>query len=193
LEGEGGNAKMVNKREDKGVKQEIVKSAMENEELVSFIKSLTKDEIKRIKATRLFEDLKEGTYGRKVAVLCDSIRSDIRKNKIQLAQRLSVIDSTHTVIQRLKQQLVSGVITEELKPGLKMTPSEVECKMNENVLVKDAEVTNIPVILANIRQYVGHMDVDRKIVMTEDEFEAFAADYEAQLKKRGYDLFKELL
>lgn len=175
-----------------GTKQEIIKEAKENEELYSFVKSLTKEEIKQIKEQREFEDIKTGSYTYKIALLGDSIRSNLRTLKLKISKRLWSIDDLTNNIRRIKVQLESKLITEKLKTGEVMTEPELITYMQHHEWLREGEVVAIPISLAEMRAYVGHKDIVRNVVMSEDEFNLYVAGLESELAKRGFKMFGEL-
>lgn len=183
---------MVKTRESKEEKAKIVKEAKENEELYQFIKSLTKQEIKQIKDQRSFEELKPNTYGWKTAIMCDQLRRQVRIAKLDITKRIIILDKIKNEINHLKKQKLSGRIIQESRQGIKMTDEELDTLISEKQLTMDGEVTNIPVILADIRKNVGHLDVNRQVIMSEEEYEKYAGGVHETLKARGYDPFSEL-
>lgn len=181
------------KDERKGVsKQEIVKKARENEDLYNFVKSLTKEEINRVKEVREFETIEPHTPTWKIALLCDTIRKNIRKKKSDIHKRMINIQDLTDVINRLKVQLASGLITEEVKTGMKMNEDELKSLIQHHDWTRTGEVNDIPKMLGELRVLVGHKDVLGKVILSQEAFDQLVTDYEMDLKSKGYDLFKEL-
>lgn len=173
-------------------KKQIVKEAKENEELYRFVKSLTREEIKTIKDARVFNELKPNSTSWKIAVMCDVIRSNARQIISTIEKRLINIDDLSNQINRLHVQISTGQITEEIKPGLKMSESELKSFIQTNNWTRTGEVNAIPKALADLRALVGSPDVTGRIVLDEKSFDLRVEDIEKRLKSRGYDLFEEL-
>ena len=173
------------------VKVTMLEDAKENAELVQFIKSLTKEEIKRIRETREFETIKVGTPTYKIAILCDQLRQSLRTTKAHIAKRLWTIDSLSNNIDRLQLQLTTGEITEQMKQGIIMNKEELSSLIQHNRWLKDGEFSAVYALLADLRGLVGHKDLAKKVIMTIEEFDKFVLDIETYLKKYGYNLFGE--
>lgn len=182
---------MRNERKGQDKKQ-MLQAAKENSDLVEFIKSLTKEEVKWIKEQREFETIKPGTWTYKIAVVNDAIRSNIRQLKSKLNKRLWNIEDITNKIERLNEQLRTGEIYECVKDGMTMTKEELTNFIQHHEWLRKGEVDAIPMNLAEIRALVGHKDVARQVVMTVEEFDKMVGEVYEKLKAKGYDIFSEL-
>jgi|TARA_Y100000310_G_C20622014_1_gene783890 hypothetical protein len=182
------------KDERKGVsKDDMVKSAKENAELVKFIASLTKEEIERIKEVREYDLIEPGTPTYKIALMCDSLRQDLQKNRADVAKRLWSIDDMQNNIKRLKIQITTGNITEKLpKSGEPMNEAELKSLITHHEWMKDGEFFYLYKLLGQIRGVVGHRDVGKHIIMTQKAFDDYVLQIAEGLKKYGYNLFGDL-
>lgn len=178
------------KEERKQIKKETIKTAKENSEMIDFIKSLTTEEMQRIKEVREFNEIKPGTNTYKIAIMCDSLRQQMRIKKAEIQKRLWTIDSVTNNVERLKIQLMTG-ITEMVKDGLVMNKSEVESLIKHNEWLRDGEFNAMYHLLASIRSLVEHKDVSGRIIMTMPQYDKYVEEVNIYLKKYGYDLFME--
>jgi len=179
--------------ENKTEKTKMLEEAKENSDLITFIKSLTKEEIQRVRDTRDYDEIKPHTPAWRVALYNDSIRSALRLKKSTIRKRILTIHDLTNNITRLKDQLESGKITEEIKTGIRMNEREVESLIRQNSWLRDGEVEAIPRTLAEMRGLVGHKDVARNIVMSKEEFDKYVQDIEDDVKSQfGYVIFGEL-
>lgn len=152
-------------------------------------RTLEPEEAERIRAAREFDNVKPGTLTWEVAVFNDQLRKIAREQKRITMRRVNNVHKIKNVLTRLEKQLESGVITEKADDNVTMTVSEVEWYRDEQTQTLLAEVSAIPPELAKLRAVVGHLTVDRKVAMTEEEFEAFVLDVKNKVKELGYDLF----
>lgn len=173
-------------------KQELLEDIKENEDLIKFVKSLTKEELKSIHDTRAFNEIKPGSWTYKVAILNDQIRSQMRLIKSKLTKHIMTIDQITNNINRLNQQLVTGQIIESMKNGIIMNESELKSLIQQNEWIRQGEVDAIPMSLGEMRALVGHKDVARNIVMELDTYENFVEEIDKQLKEKGFNIFGEL-
>jgi len=169
-----------------------IEEIKENEELLKFVKSLNKAEIERIKEVRKFEELKQGTNRFKVALLCDPLRQQLRQAETTLMKRMWSMADLQTSIDRLREQLALGNITEEIKSGLTMNEAELQNLIQHNVWLQQGEFNALRLILAQISGMVGHIDYIRNVIINEEQFEQKVEEVKEYAKKYGYDLFGEL-
>lgn len=169
-------------------KEKLLKEAKANAELVDFVKSITKEEVERLVESRKFDNIEPGTLTYKIALYLDSLRRDLREKKMTIYKRLWNIRNVNNTSLRLNEQLKSGKITEILKDGVTMNAFEVttELKHQEWLAVGEAEV--IPQTLAEIRGLVGHFDVVKQVIMTEEQFDEYAGGILKELKELGYEV-----
>lgn len=180
------------KNERKGIdKKKMLKDAKENEELVRFIKSLTKEEIQRIYDARAYDDIKPGTPTHKIALQCDALRRSMRKTKATIDKRVWSIGDLQNKINRLQSQLDSGKITEELKDGITMNEHELTTEIQHYKWTKDGEFYALFNLLAELRGVVGHKDVAKNVILTLEEFDDYVKQLNERVKKFGYDLFEK--
>ena len=181
---------MKNERLDK---KAIIKEAKENEELYKFVKSLTQEEIDRIKEIREHNMAIPGTITYKVSVLQDTLRNQIRIIKSTIAKRLWTIDDLQNNIDRLQIQLIADeFITETMKNGMLMNTSEVNSLTQHSKWLKDGEFNALFSLLGQLRTQVMHKDVSGKIIMTIEEYDKYVLDVEEYLRNYNYELFGEL-
>ncbi len=177
----------------KNKKEEIIQAAKENKELMDFVKSITKEERDWIKEQRKFQEIKPQSPTWKVALTCDAVRTNLRMTKLKLQKRLWNIDDITNKIKRLENQLKPGeTINECVKDGITMNKDELRNYITHHLWLRDGEVAAIPQSLAEMRNWVGHKDVNRKIVMTLKEFDEFVDSVDKNLQEKGYHIFKEV-
>jgi len=170
----------------------FIEEIKENEELLKFVKELKKPEIERIKEIRRFETLKPDTNRFKVALLCDPLRQELRQAETTLMKRMWSMADLQTNIDRLREQLESGNITEEIKQGLIMNKAELQNLIQHNVWLQQGEFNALRIILGKISGMVGHIDYIKNVIISEEQFEQKVEEVKEYAKKYGYDLFGEL-
>ena len=181
------------KDERQGInKEQMIKDAKENSDLVEFIKSLTKEEMLRIKQIREFSDIKPNTITYNIAVLCDQLRQNVRRLKLDIGKRLWNIDDLTNAITRLNTQLLSGVIVETMKNGVVMNENELKSLIKQHEWLRDGEFFALYPRIAELRSNVGHVDVSKRVIMELDAFDKYVEEIAEYVKKYGYDLFGEL-
>jgi hypothetical protein len=174
-------------------KTKLMTEIKENSDLVEFVKSLTKEELARIKETREFDTIKPNTPTWRVALYNDSLRQQHRLITSTIQKRLWTIDDVQNKILRLEQQLLPGSkITEELKPGVTMTEDELRTLIQHSSWLQEGEVRAIPKSLADLRSIVAHKDVAKNTIISMPDYDAFVERIEKIVKQKGFDLFEGL-
>jgi hypothetical protein len=172
--------------------KEVVESAKENAVLIEEIKKVTKQELEWLAKCRECDSMVGGSVSWKVALLCDPVRCKILECKTEANRKLLNISNIKNNIFRLHVQIEKSQITEVMRNGVVMNESEVRNLIKENKDISDREFVSLRQILGQLRMNVGHMDYNRKIIMTVDQFDAFVSDIEKELLTYGYQLFGEL-
>lgn len=173
-------------------KDEMIERIKGNEELLDFVNSISKEEISRIKEIRRFDMLKPNTNRYKVALLNDQLRINKAQHLTLLKKRLWNISDAENKIHRLKVQLASKNITEQLRDGMTMTEQELESLIQQTKWLQEGEFNAIRKILADLNGLVGHVDYIRNVIVTENSFNKIVEDTETELRKFGFELFGEL-
>jgi hypothetical protein len=171
-------------------KSKLLTEMKENSDLVEFVKSLTKEELARVKETREFDTIKPGSPTWRVALYNDSLRQQHRLITSTIKKRVWAIDDIQNKILRLEEQVKTGKITEELKPGITMTAEEVQTLIQHSRWLQEGEVRSIPKSLAELRSIVSHKDVAKNTILSMQEFDSYVKELEETIKKKGYELFE---
>lgn len=150
--------------------------------------SLSDEDVEHIKAGKDFENVKAGTKAYSIALFCDTLRLQLYRDKNVVEKSLINIRNARNSIRRLKTQLLSNAITEQVKEGVFMNEDEMNSLIGHNEWLLKAEVYGLPQILSSIRGVVGHMDHARTIVLTEEEYEAYVFKIEGYLLDLGYEM-----
>lgn len=149
--------------------------------------SISKEELERIKKQREFDSIKQGTYTYKIALFSDQLRQNMYKHKSVVENRLWNVHNLLNNITRLEEQLKSGNITEKLDNELVMNDIEVKTLIQKNKWLLEGEARAIPLELGLLRSVVGHLDVAKNVIMTEEEFETYAENVLKRLADAGYE------
>lgn len=173
-------------------KSAIVKTAQENEAIRKMVETLTKEEMERILQQREYDTIEEGTPTYKIAVMCDTLRQNQRRLKGTISKRIWTISDVANTINRLQMQLDSGTVTEKLKDGVTMSQNELNVLINHNKWAKDGEFYALFPLLAELRALVGHKDVARNVIITQEKFDEYVDFIAAEVEMYGYNLFGEL-
>lgn len=182
----------MEKERKPGMKKEIVKQARENEELIQFVRSLTKEEISRIKEIRSFEELPLGSVSRKIALLNDALRRKRDQIKLTIKKTIWNIEDNTNMMRRLDRQIENDKITEKLKDGVTMTKSEVETMRRHQGWVRDSQANALVPFLGDLRTVVGIKDYDKNVILSLEEFDKYVLQVAEDVSRFGYNLFEEL-
>ena len=163
--------------------------AKENKELMTFIKSLTKEELARIKEVREFQTITKDTPTYNIAILCDTLRQNMRRLKLNIDKRIWSIDDINNNVHRLKIQQASGNITETMKGGIVMNDSELTSLIKHNEWLKEGEFYALYPLFGEIRAIAEHRDIAGNIIMKLSEFDEWVLATKEELKNYGFNLF----
>ena len=163
-----------------------------NSEKKEIMKTLTREEINRIKETRKLEMTEPGTWTYKIAVQCDILRRKKAQWLHEISKCLLTVKSIKNMVSRLEDQLASGKITEELKPGIIMNADELAHFIENQNWTASFAIKDIPMYLANLRNdCVGHKDVAKREIMSVEEFEKFAEEVIRRAETLGFKVIDE--
>lgn len=180
---------MVEKGFRQGIdKKEMLSATKQNQVIMDFFKSLTKEEIVRLKEARKFDEIKPGTITYKIALYLDSLRINMRTHKSTIMKRLWNLQNINDNTRRLRDQLESGKITEQLKDGMTMNKYEVKTELVHQEWVAIGEAEAIPQTLGELRGLVGHFDVVKQVIMTEEQFNEYAIGIIKKLRELGHEV-----
>lgn len=150
-------------------------------------KTLTDEEKQLIQDSRSFKDIAPGKRGYNIALFNDVINREHLKHKSVIEKCLLQIEDMRNQKRRLQSQLMSGEITALLPNGQStMNADEVKQQINYIDWLIKAEVMAIPMALLAIRRIVGHKNIAMQVVVSEDEFEAYAEGVEKRLTELGF-------
>jgi hypothetical protein len=164
---------------------------MEKEVKAKLISTLSDSELERIKMSRSFEELKKDSLSRKLALLNDPVRRGIVKFKSDIEKMFWDISNIKTQMARMRQQLLSGTIIDEIKPGILMNKDEIEVNIVHAQNLSENIAKDIITRLFEIRRLVGCHDPENKIIMDEEQFDVYANDIISRAKRLGYDILDQ--
>jgi hypothetical protein len=173
-------------------KEQFLTDLKQNDDLVTFVQSLSNEEIARIQEIRKFETLNPNTPRWKVALLCDPLRQQLNLAKSRLAKRLWTIKDLNNKINRLNIQLATNNITEKMADNITMNKPEVESLIQHSLWLSEGEFNAVRLVLADISGLIGHIDYVKKEILTMEQFDKIVEETELYLNKFGYKLFGEL-
>jgi hypothetical protein len=111
--------------------------------------------------------------------------------KSTIDKRIWNIDDLTNSIRRLELQQTTGNITEVMKDGTTvMNKFELASLIQNHKWLRDGEFNGLYSLLAELRASVGHKDVAKNIVMTEEQFDSLVTQISETVKKYGYNLFE---
>ena len=168
------------------VKKNGFRDGVDKEKLM---KSMTDGDWKRVAAQKELQSVNPGSISYNVLLANDVVRRKIKLIKERVNKRFLDILNTENTIVRKKVQIESGVVHDELKPGLKMTKEELELEVEYANHLKDSQAKDVVTDLADLRGMVGVHDAARKVVLTEEEYDEYVGKIERRIKKHGYELF----
>ena len=173
--------------------KELLKEVRQNQDLVNFVKSMTKEEMEQIKEQRKFNDIKTGTNEYKIAVLNHPVRSQLRNLKINLMRKLWTINDISNNLKRLDTQLTSGNITELQKDNqTKMNEAELRSFIEHNKWLRQGEMNALYPLLGELRSIVGFKDYAQKIILSMEEYDKVISEVQTKINEHGFDLFGEV-
>jgi hypothetical protein len=151
---------------------------------------LTADEKQRIEEQRKFLDIEPNTLSWKMALYVDPVKKGIRAHKLTIKKVLWNIENLLDKIKRYEEQIETGQVHEELKPGVLMNRSELILEINHARWIIEAEINGLVSEIAKIRVYVGIKDFAKVVIITLEEFEEYVKTIETKIKSLGYQLFE---
>lgn len=157
-----------------------------NREKKEMVKTLSREEIDRLKKVREFESVKPGSWAYKIALECDQLRQQKNKWEVEIQKLILTLKSTINELSRLEEQLASGKITEELKPGIPMNEHELAAHMENKKWTASFVAKDLAVMLGNLRGIVEHKDYALRVIITDDEFEKFAERTITEVESLGF-------
>lgn len=152
---------------------------------------ITQEEMDRIREQRQFDEFTaedKDSLSWKIAVANDSLRRLIDSKKFIIKNELAEIKNRSARKDKLKVQLLSGTIIEELKPGIPLNKGEVEYEIEKLDNLIEGTVKDLIPKLANLRMLVGNLDVLGKVIMSLKDFDEFVYDIISRLEKNGCKL-----
>lgn len=152
-------------------------------------KTATKEELEQIRLQREFDTCKPGTPTYRMALHNDQLRKQARASRYNIEQRLFNIENLKNENDHFKTQQMSGIIKDEIRPGVPMNANELRLSAWKNELAMMKEVFAIPEHLADLRGVVGHIDVARRVIMEQEAFDTYVAEVEERVKNAGFKLF----
>jgi len=170
------------KKPSKGFRDGVTK-----EDILEF----TKEEQEQIRKQREFATIKRDSMSYKVALQCDDLRKIRDMTMMNIEKRLLNIKNTKLAINRMQVEVTSGVITREIRNGVKMTADELRLEIETAESMAYATALDIPTDLGKLRTIVGFTDVVKNVVMTEDEYDEYVRNVEKSLATFGYKLFDD--
>ena len=148
------------------------------------------DYLKELSVRKEFDGISPGTYSYKIALLNDQLRRKKMDAMNKINDSLKSIGNIVLHIRRLKSQLVSGEIVEKISDIATMNEDELRHQIFMEEHSARVAFQNMIPWLGELRTVVGHFDVARNIVMTEEEYDAYVKETEKRVKEFGYDLFE---
>jgi hypothetical protein len=153
--------------------------------------SLTEEELHRLDEMKKLDSVKPGSISYKLAVHEDQLRVNLKKEKFNIKKIMWNIRNAKDQIERARFQLSSGDITETIgNSGIIMNQDELTTHIKYMEWTQLGEIQGITPILLRIRGIVGHIDVERKVIMEEKEFDKYVQEIEAEVKELGFDIFQ---
>lgn len=140
-----------------------------------------------------FQSFDRDSITAKIMLQNDSVRADRDVKIDNVNEQVNHIRNALTANMRKQEQFDSGVITDELSPGIPMNKHELEFEIKGGERVIMNTIRRVTRELASLRNVVGSHDLMKNPIMTEEEYDEFVLKTEQDLKKLGVDLFdKEL-
>jgi len=153
------------------------------------MKSMTKEDWKRISEQKKFESFTKGSVTAMVALQNDSLRRIRDEKTDNVEQRVNNIINLKSVISRKEGQIESGVITDELKEGVLMNKDELLFEINGSKRMIKREIIDICVDLGKLREIVGCHDFVGNVIITEEEYDSFVESTDDYLSSIDLNLF----
>jgi hypothetical protein len=153
--------------------------------------SLSAEEAHFISELRQYDSLKPDSLAWKLALHNDTLRTSIRNQQEQIFKRIWNIKDIQNKIDRANLQLSTKEIYEKIgDSGITMNEDELKTYIEHMRWVKKGEVRDIAKQLLQLRANVGHIDLQRNIIMTEEQYEEYVQKIMNEIKGLGHDIFE---
>lgn len=151
--------------------------------------SLTDLDLEMIQRQRDYDETRKDSISAKILLENDPVRRNIIKLKDTINKMIVNIKHNKYIIDKFSGQLSSGKIDIELRPGVVMNKDELEIELETRRGIMWAESKDIVPNLAEMRVWVGRMDITKNVIMTEKQFDEYVMDVEKRLKSFGCELY----
>jgi hypothetical protein len=151
-------------------------------------KDITKEELERLQLQREFETIKPGTMTWKVALATDALVTQMKQVMFTCDKRVLNVAQCYDRARRLGAQLAAGTIKEQIRDDLTMNEDEVKTEIRHQRHVANTEALDAMFQLNRLRVYVGKHRLDGKVVLTEEEYDAYCNRVISDLKEMGLDV-----
>ena len=157
------------------------------------IDNLSQEDVNRLKEQQDYGmvDKESDPVGFRIAVANDTLYRQLGVNKMTIGKAMFDLRNLVATKQRLEVELKKGKITRELRPGVPMTKDEIQAELFYLPPQIEATILDMHPVLGKMRGLVGHHKVNREVVLTMEEFNAYVLQLEQDIKKLGYDLFED--
>lgn len=170
--------------EQRNSREELKKQVLED-----LRKSLTPQELERVKRIREMDKIDRDSNSWPIGLLVDPLRIQFRKAKSVVEKSLWNMEREKNHISRLKQQVMSGQITEQLPNGGPMNEHEIGTQIKYAQWLIEGELQSLPIELWQMRGIVEQQDVGGNIIVSEKEFDEYLEGVRGRVKELGYVLF----
>lgn len=171
------------------MKQNGFRNGMKQEILEKIKADLTPEEAQRIEEIRQYDKLTPGSVSEKIVLALDSLQRQKADCKFKIAQRMFNIQKLKASDARYNKQLITGIITDKFDDKTTMTVEEIKTQLFYNNYTAFGERRQILDILGDLRAIVGSIDLKRRVIITEEEYNDYVNQIEKDLAELGQNLF----
>lgn len=140
-------------------------------------------EFEIIKKWRELNNVEITGVTRQLFLESDQVVFQLNELKYNVRQRLNMVKELYLNILRKEVQLRSGIYeTLERYPDKKKTKDEIQHDIDSLKIEVDKTVSGIKSSLGIMVKYVNQLRMDKKIILTQEEYEEYAKDIDSQLK-----------
>ena len=153
------------------------------------VQRLSESDYARLDMQQQYQDLDNASSRAKVYLQSDTLRMNRDKAMMQVGSMMTDIQGIHDRIKRYKHQLDIDTITEQIKDGVTMTTFELRNLIQRETDTAYAISRDLINPLKDLAGIVGHIDIAKIVIFTDDQYNSYVTNVETKLKRFGYKLF----
>lgn len=153
------------------------------------VQRLSESDYARLELQQQYQDMDMASARAKVFLQADTLRMNRDKAMMQIDTMLTDIKGIHDRVKRYNAQLDIGNITVQISDGVTMDTGELKTLLQRELDTAWAISRDLINPLRDLAGVVGHIDITKNVIMTDDQYNLYVKGIETQLSKWNYKLF----